>query len=94
MICRQRARGRRRGGAGKTRDGSRELRLRLEDAGASVLAFGLKRDEEWLLLLWLPLQRFLYRQLMYFVAAKSVVVAVKGRTVGWGKLERKATVTG
>ena len=64
------------------------------DAGASILAFSLERDEEWRLLLWLPLQRFLYRQLMYFVAVKSVVVAVKGRTVGWGKLERKATVSG
>lgn len=64
------------------------------DAAASVLAFLLERDEEWRLLLWLPLQRFIYRQLMYFVAVKSVVVAVKGRAVGWGKLERKATVSG
>ncbi len=64
------------------------------DAAASVLAFLLERDEEWSLLLWLPLQRFIYRQLMYFVAVKSVYAAVKGRNVGWGKIERKATVSG
>jgi len=64
------------------------------DAAASVLAFLLERDEEWRLLLWLPLQRLIYRQLMYFVAVKSVFAAVKGRSVGWGKLERKATVSG
>lgn len=63
------------------------------DAAASVLAFLLERDEEWRLLLWLPLQRFIYRQLIYFVAVKSVLAAVKGRSVGWGKLERKATVS-
>jgi peptidoglycan-N-acetylglucosamine deacetylase len=62
------------------------------DASASVLAFLLERDEEWSLLLWLPLQRFIYRQLMYWVAMKSVYAAIKGRRVGWGQLERKATV--
>jgi hypothetical protein len=30
---------------------------------------------------------------MYYVVVKSVVSAFKGRFVGWGKLERKATVT-
>jgi peptidoglycan-N-acetylglucosamine deacetylase len=64
------------------------------DAAASVLAFLLERDEEWSLLLWLPLQRFIYRQLMYWVAMKSVYAAIKGRRVGWGSLERKATVGG
>jgi hypothetical protein len=39
------------------------------------------------------LQRFFYRQLMYYVAIKSVAVAIKGRIVGWNKFERKATVT-
>ena len=29
---------------------------------------------------------------MYWVAVKSVLAAVKGRRVGWGKLERRATV--
>jgi hypothetical protein len=29
---------------------------------------------------------------MYYVVAKSVLRALQGRVVGWGKLERKATV--
>jgi hypothetical protein len=50
------------------------------------------RREQWSLLWWLFLQRFCYRQVMYYVMIKSVVVAVRGAAVGWGKLERKATV--
>ena len=30
---------------------------------------------------------------MYYVAIKSFLTAVRGTVVGWGKLERKATVT-
>lgn len=63
------------------------------DVLASVLAFSLERDEDWWLMVWLPVQRFLYRQLMYYVAIKSVMTAVRGGLVGWGKLERKATAT-
>ncbi|MCI4398031.1 MAG: glycosyltransferase [Acidobacteria bacterium] len=63
------------------------------DVLASVLAFSLERDEDWWLMVWLPVQRFLYRQLMYYVAIKSVMTAVRGGVVGWGKLERKATAT-
>ena len=29
---------------------------------------------------------------MYYVVAKSVLRALQGKVVGWGKLERKATV--
>jgi len=29
---------------------------------------------------------------MYVVVIRSLVAALKGRVVGWGKLERKATV--
>jgi hypothetical protein len=29
---------------------------------------------------------------MYYVMVKSVAVATRGAVVGWGKLERKATV--
>jgi peptidoglycan-N-acetylglucosamine deacetylase len=44
-------------------------------------------------LTWLIfLQRFVYRQLMYWVVVRSFKTAVQGRGVGWGKLERKATV--
>ncbi len=54
-------------------------------------AFLLERRERWSLLWWLFLQRFCYRQVMYYVMIKSVAMAIRGPVVGWGKLERKAT---
>lgn len=59
---------------------------------AAAFAFLLERKESWSLLWWLFLQRFCYRQVMYYVMVKSVYAALKGAVVGWGKLERKATV--
>jgi cellulose synthase/poly-beta-1,6-N-acetylglucosamine synthase-like glycosyltransferase len=59
---------------------------------AAAFAFVLEKDEQWSLLWWLFLQRFCYRQVMYYVMVKSVLRAVQGAVVGWGKLERKATV--
>ncbi|HEY6391193.1 MAG TPA: glycosyltransferase, partial [Bryobacteraceae bacterium] len=57
----------------------------------SLLAYGLERARPWDLAL-LFVQRMYYRQLMYFVLAKSLMYALRGRLVGWGKLERKASV--
>jgi len=54
-------------------------------------AFLLERRERWSLLWWLFLQRFCYRQVMYYVMIKSVAMALRGPVVGWGKLDRKAT---
>ena len=62
------------------------------DWSAACFAFFLERKERWRLLWWLFLQRFCYRQVMYYVMIKSVATAVNGAVVGWGKLERKATV--
>ena len=62
------------------------------DLSAAAIAFGLEKREDRSLLWWLILQRFGYRQIMYYVVAKSVLRALQGRVVGWGKLERKATV--
>ena len=59
---------------------------------AACFAFVLERKERWRLLWWLFLQRFCYRQVMYYVMVKSVAMAIRGALVGWGKLERKATV--
>lgn len=59
---------------------------------SAAFAFALERGEQWSLLWWLFLQRFGYRQIMYAVMVASVTAAVKGRLVGWGKLERKNTV--
>ena len=38
------------------------------------------------------LQRFGYRQLMYYVVLRSISTAIRGSFVGWGKLERHGTV--
>jgi len=58
----------------------------------AILAFTLEHHENWSLLILLFWQRFFYRQLMYYVAIKSTLNSLRGRLVGWGKLERKATV--
>jgi peptidoglycan-N-acetylglucosamine deacetylase len=61
------------------------------DWATACFAFMLERRERWRLLWWLFLQRFCYRQVMYYVMIKSVTIATAGAMVGWGKLERKAT---
>ena len=38
-------------------------------------------------------QRFVYRQLMYSVVIRSISSALRGRMVGWGKLERSGSVS-
>lgn len=56
---------------------------------AAVIAFIMEPGEE-LALTWLILiQRFIFRQTMYWVVLKSIAAAARGHVVGWGKLERK-----
>lgn len=55
-------------------------------------AFLMEKNEQKTLLGWILIQRFGYRQVMYWVMVKSVFTAIRGAIVGWGKLERKATV--
>lgn len=55
-----------------------------------VIAFALEKHEDWTLLLPLLLQRFYYRQMMYWVLFRAVMRAVQGRAVGWGRIERNA----
>ncbi len=43
------------------------------------------------LLPWLFFQRFVYRQMMYYVILKALVTAICGGAVGWGKFERTGT---
>jgi cellulose synthase/poly-beta-1,6-N-acetylglucosamine synthase-like glycosyltransferase/peptidoglycan/xylan/chitin deacetylase (PgdA/CDA1 family) len=62
------------------------------DLLAAVVGFLMERREQWSLLWWLLLQRFGYRQLMYYVVVRSVFTALSGPFVGWGKLERHGTV--
>lgn len=68
------------------------LFLAVDWAGAFV-AFMMERGEQKKLLGWLLIQRFGYRQVMYWVMFRSVITAIRGAVVGWGKLERKATVS-
>ncbi len=63
----------------------------LVDLSAGALGMALERRAPWRDLFWLPIQRFGYRQLMYYVVVKAVFTAVRGPRVGWGKLERRAT---
>jgi cellulose synthase/poly-beta-1,6-N-acetylglucosamine synthase-like glycosyltransferase/peptidoglycan/xylan/chitin deacetylase (PgdA/CDA1 family)/spore germination protein YaaH len=62
------------------------------DLAAAILGFLMERREDWSLLWWLVLQRFGYRQLMYYVVVRAISTALKGPFVGWGKLERTGTV--
>jgi hypothetical protein len=62
------------------------------DLLAALVGFVMEPREDWRLLLWLPLQRFGYRQLMYYVVLRSIATALRGPFVGWGKLERHGTV--
>jgi peptidoglycan-N-acetylglucosamine deacetylase len=55
-----------------------------------IVAFALERKEDWSLLWPLLLQRFYYRQMMYFVLFRSVMGAVQGRSVGWRGVEPEA----
>lgn len=63
------------------------------DLATAIVAFMFEKRENWRLLWWLVLQRFGYRQLLYYVLTKSVSKAAGGHLVGWGKLDRKATVS-
>ena len=59
------------------------------DLLSTVLAFLLERKEDWKLVVWLFFQRFLYRQLMYYVAVKATLTAIHGTIVGWGSWSGK-----
>ncbi|HEY4075948.1 MAG TPA: glycosyltransferase [Rhizomicrobium sp.] len=62
------------------------------DLLAAMIGFVLEKGEDWSLLWWLVLQRFGYRQIMYYVVVRSLWTALRGPFVGWGKLERHGTV--
>ena len=62
------------------------------DLAAAMFGFLMERREQWSLLWWLMLQRFGYRQIMYYVVVRSIWSALRGALVGWGKLERTGAV--
>lgn len=57
----------------------------------ALLAYGLEGEKPADLVLFF-FQRIYFRGLMQYVLAKSILFAMKGRVVGWGKLERTASV--
>jgi cellulose synthase/poly-beta-1,6-N-acetylglucosamine synthase-like glycosyltransferase/spore germination protein YaaH/peptidoglycan/xylan/chitin deacetylase (PgdA/CDA1 family) len=61
------------------------------DLSAAALGMALEKRAPWTDLPWIPVQRFGYRQLMYYVVVKALVTAIRGPRVSWGKLERRAT---
>ncbi len=59
---------------------------------SAVIAYRMEKQKP-SALFWLFLQRFYYRQIMYGVVIKSFFRAIYGNRQGWGKLERKGTVS-
>ena len=56
-------------------------------------AYALRLDRERLRPLWtMPLQQFVYRQMMYLVVIQSVVTALGGVRLRWHKMERTGEV--
>ena len=62
------------------------------DLAAGIVGMVMEPRAPWKDLPWLPLQRFGYRQLMYYVVVRAVSHAIRGRRVGWGKLDRRGSV--
>lgn len=60
----------------------------LIDAICGAIAYWLEPREKSYPVFWLLSQRFVYRQIMYYVVIKALVAAWRGKLVGWGKLER------
>ncbi|HJZ61843.1 MAG TPA: glycosyltransferase [Miltoncostaeaceae bacterium] len=57
----------------------------------SVVAFRMEGERAWPVLT-LPLQRFAYRQLMYWTVLRALGRALRGSRLGWGKLARTGSV--
>ena len=63
----------------------------LIEMGVAWLAFRLEGEPAWPVLT-LPLQRVVYRQLMYVTVIRSLARAVRGTHLGWGKQSRTGSV--
>lgn len=63
----------------------------LVDFLVSIIAFRMEKESLRKLVYIIP-QRFIWRQLMYYVLFKSIRKAVKGELSGWGVLKRTGTV--
>ncbi len=65
--------------------------LPLLDIGIILAALRFDRSESLWLVLLFPVQRFFYRQLLYFTAWRAMIRAVLGKLASWGKLARTGT---
>ncbi|QJD95283.1 glycosyltransferase [Mucilaginibacter robiniae] len=63
----------------------------LIDFVVAILAFRMEREKYSKLIYIIP-QRFVWRQLMYYILFKSIRRAVKGELSGWGNLKRTGNV--
>ncbi|HVW14144.1 MAG TPA: glycosyltransferase [Mucilaginibacter sp.] len=63
----------------------------LIDFLVSIMAFRMEKEKYGKLLYIIP-QRFIWRQLMYYVLFKSIRKALKGELSGWGVLKRTGNV--
>ena len=61
------------------------------DIAGAAIAFSFEK-ENYRKLLWMIPQRFVYRQLMYYILIKSFNKALKGELQGWGVLKRTGNV--
>lgn len=61
------------------------------DMASAALAFAYEK-EDYKKLVWMIPQRFIYRQLMYYILFKSFNKALKGELQGWGALKRTGNV--
>jgi peptidoglycan-N-acetylglucosamine deacetylase len=63
------------------------------DGLVAIVAVRLDGDNaNWALVPWVLVQRFTYRQLLYWTAVRTLLAAIKGQFVGWGKLLRTGAV--
>lgn len=62
------------------------------ELACGAIAYRFDPREERLPIFGMLAQRFAYRQLLYLVVLHAAFMAVKGRHVGWGKLERTGSV--
>ncbi len=62
------------------------------DLIAGWIAYRLEPTRQRFPALLMLAQRFVYRQLMYGVVIRSISAAMRGKMVGWGKLERSGSV--
>jgi hypothetical protein len=64
----------------------------LVDMLVAVVAFKMEKESYKKLIYIIP-QRFLWRQLMYYILFKSIRKALKGELSSWGVLKRTGNVT-